>query len=135
MVVVIVLVVVVVVLVGLVVAAFLINRQAVASATRAVTAELGNQPVEARLAANCLSGGPRGFGILVVTPKALHFRGVRAAETLVIPRRGLRARADTSGRRPTLTVTSPSAEVTWRVPEAEAVAAAISGSRAQRRAR
>lgn len=135
MVVVIVVVAVVVLLVGLLVAAFLINRQAVAAAAAAITAELRNQPVEARAAANCLTGGPRGMGILVVTPKAVHFRGVRAAETLVIPRRGLRTEVR-EGRRPVLAVTSPTGEVTWRVADAGELAAALTGgSRAQRRAR
>ena len=127
---------VVVLLVALLVAAFLINRQAVATATAAITAELGNQPMEARAAANCTSGGPRGMGILVVTPRALHFRGVRATETLVIPRKGLRAEVRADGKRPVLAVTSPTGEVTWRIAEAEALANALTGgSRAQRRAR
>ncbi len=125
-----------VLLVGLVVAAFLINRQAVATATKAITAELGNQPVEARAAANCTSGGPRGMGILVVTSKEVRFRGVRAPDTLVIPRKGLRAEVRAGGKRPVLALTSPAGEVTWRLADAEALAAALTGgSRAQRRAR
>ena len=130
MVLIVLLVVVPLVLLGLLVASFVITRQAVRSAAAALERELpGDETVVARAAANCVAGARRGMGMLVVTDRALRFRGARARETFVVRRADIRsADAEASGR-PVLTVEWPAGSAVWRVADAAPLAEALTPAR------
>lgn len=108
--------------------AFVITRQAVAAAATALAREVpADETVVARAAANCLSGGARGMGTLVVTDRALRFRGTRASETMIVPRPSItvaEARAD--GSRHVLAVEWRDGAATWRMADPAPVAATLS---------
>lgn len=116
------------------VAAFAITRRAVATAASALTAELpAGETVVARAAANCVAGGPRGMGTLVVTDRTLRFRATRASETFVVDRASLTGTESRRDRnRPVLAVTWPGGTAVWRTadpgPLADALAAVRGGN-------
>ena len=115
-----------VVLLGLLVASFVITRQAVAGAAARLERELpGHETVVARASANCVAGAQRGMGALVVTDEALRFRGARARETLEVPRAAIRSAAAAATGRPTLTVEWPAGSASWRVADPAPLAAAL----------
>ena len=115
------------VLVLVLLGAFAITRQAVAAAATALGREVpAEETVVARAAANCLSGAARGMGTLVVTDRTLRFRGARARETLVVPRRAITiAEARPQGGRHVLVVEWGGGSATWRVADPAPLAATL----------